>query len=272
MGATPPAQQQQVQQPPTEATSSGTGEQVPQGMKPLADGRVQVLSQGAYKRLKEEAREKGRKEAMEALLKETGFSTPEDMKRALSGRGQQPPKPNGHQQQQQQQQEPKQQTEGQQQGTGKDKWEKERYRWLQERDALNRRISDEAKSRKELQELLDAREAEMALREQAAMCGIRDIDYAVRLISRELDGMDNAALQTFDERKYFDGLKGSHPYLFNEVTRPATTGTGTGSAPPAPKPGAAQQEAAQGQKTDVKKMSNEEFREHLRKRGLQLGI
>jgi hypothetical protein len=118
----------------------------------------------------------------------------------------------------------------------------------------------------------------MALREIAVSKGVKDIDYAVRLLTRHLEGMSEEEIakldggKAFDEGKFFEGLRTTNPYLFAEVTKPANTGTGAGNAPPPPKPGAAAAAQQQGNQVDAKKMSREEFQEHLRKRGLSVGL
>jgi hypothetical protein len=107
----------------------------------------------------------------------------------------------------------------------------------------------------------------MALRETAVVKGVRDVDYALRLLQRELEGKDEQALATFDEGKFFENLRASHPYLYGETVVPATTGTGVGAAPSAPKAGAVQ--AAQGAagNKDARSLSQDEFQKLLRARG-----
>lgn len=133
------------------------------------------------------------------------------------------------------------------------------------------RLRREANGRKIAKQERDAIEAEMYVRQAAAQSGIKDIDYALRLLTQDLDGKSEEDLEKFNELKFFEGLREKHPYLFGEPpTKPATTGTGAGSAPPTPTPGAAQQGAAQGDQVDAKGMDPKQFREHLAKRGLNL--
>jgi hypothetical protein len=116
---------------------------------------------------------------------------------------------------------------------------------------------------------LDAKDAEMSLREVAVSKGVRDVDYAVRLLTRHLEGQDEVALSSFDEAAYFEGLRASHPYLFGEVAVPATTGTAGGaSAPAAPAPGTAAQQIAKNGTFDARTASADEFKKRL----AQLGI
>jgi hypothetical protein len=132
-------------------------------------------------------------------------------------------------------------------------------------------VKNETDGRKELQRQLDAKEAEMELREAAITRGIKDSDYAIRLLTRSLEGKTEEELAKFDHGKFFDDLRGTHPYLFGEVVKPATTGTGAG-APAAPKPADAAAADAQNGRTDATKMTAEEYRAHLAKRGLAINV
>lgn len=138
---------------------------------------------------------------------------------------------------------------------------------------LAKRMRRESNARKKLRRERDAIEAEMIVREGAARLGIQDVDYAMRLLTRELSGKSMEDLEGFDEVKFFDGLREKHSYLFGERSQPATTGNSAGdSQGGAPNPGAAANGAAQGGQVDVRKMDQKEYREHLNKRGLTLGI
>lgn len=292
-------QGQQSQQPPAsqgngaqQGASQGNGsagQQSQQGESEQRGGKPVVLPQSAMKRIKQEAEERGQKRAREAMAKEFGFSTfaamqehfahkparaqeqddqPEREERRGNDRNEQ--RANGEQRNGQQNSRAERREQG--------RWEREKERLQREKDALARRMTQEARQRKALQAALDAKDAEMSLREVAVKTGIRDVDYAVRLLTRHLEGMSEEEISKldggkgFDEGKFFEGLRGTHPYLFGEVTKPATTGTGAGNAPPPPKPGAAAQAQQQGNQVDAKKMSREEFQEHLRKRGLSVGL
>jgi hypothetical protein len=145
-------------------------------------------------------------------------------------------------------------------------------RLQREKDEIARRMKREASGRKQLQRELDARDAEMVLREAAVAAGLKDIDYGVRLLSRHLDGKSEDELKSFDEAAYFQGLKSTHPYLFGERTVPANTGAGGSGAPPAPKPGEVSQVHAQSGQLDVRKMTPQEFAAHVRSQGLQLPV
>jgi len=273
--------------PPAEKQDAGNGgeqEKLPEGMKRGHDGKIQVLTQSAYKRMKDEARERGRREAAESLARDLGFDSVEEMREAAlrakaNGNG----KRNGKREEDLEEEieakpddkekaKPEKPEDKRDNGRDSRRWESKLAAAQQEREVLNRRLAAEVKLRKDLQRELDAKDAEMSLREAAVAAGVKDVDYAVRLLTRKLDGQDEAALKDFDESKFFTGLKDSHPYLFGEMIRPATTGTGVGTAPSAPKPGAAAQDQAKSGAVDVRKMSKEEFNAHLAKRGLSTGM
>jgi hypothetical protein len=133
-------------------------------------------------------------------------------------------------------------------------------------------MQTEASARKKARQERDAIEAEMIVRETAARKGIKDVDYALRLVTRELAGKTDEDVAKFDEAKFFDGLRETHPYLFGETTKPVTTGNGAGAAPPTPTPGAAQQSAAQGSQADARKMDQKQYQDHLRARGLSINL
>ena len=238
------------------AADNSAGEPLPQGMAPGKDGRIQVLSTSAFKRLKTEAREKGKKEALSEFAKQAGFTNVDDLQKALTGLKNPAPAA----------------AETKPQNAPTDnKWEREKGVMQRQVEDLNRRLKTESDNRKELQRQIDAKEAEMELREKALLVGIRDPEYAIRLITRDLEGKSDDELSKFDETKFFEGLREKHPYLFGETVKPATTGTGAG-APAAPKPGDASVASAQNGKVDATKMKPDEFREFLRRKGLGISI
>lgn len=272
----PPPQGQQAQPPVPPQQPPPPAQDTDEDKQYKRQGRNRIIPEDAFKRIKQDAEARGARRAQEALAKEMGYASVEAMKAAQQerqrGNGhnrdegapderedhrQQPPK-NGQGQ-------PGQQTRSDRRDA--QKWERERERLVREKDTLARRMAQEARARKALQADLDAKDAEMSLRETAAMSGVKDIDYAVRLLKRHIDGLDDKTLDAFDEAKWFEGLRGEKPYLFGEVERKANSGTGAGQPPP-PKPGAAADNQRQGDKIDARKMSKEEYAEHLRKRGL----
>jgi len=235
----------------------------------LGGGKNVVLPSASLGRLKAEQRERGKREAMaelEAKFKSAGFGSLDDAIAAMAAAR------NGGQQtasKKPQQQKQEVQTSSIEQPGGKnDRRQMERLQ--REREQFAKRYSQEQAQRRRLQRQLEAKEAEMALRETAVGKGVRDVDYSLRLLQRELEGKDDAALAAFDEAKFFDTLRSSHPYLFGETVVPATTGTGVGSAPSAPKAGAVTQAQGQAGKADARSISSDEFQKLLRARGLNL--
>jgi hypothetical protein len=99
--------------------------------------------------------------------------------------------------------------------------------------------------------------------------GVTDVDFGTYLLDQYVSGKSPEELEKFDEKKWFEELRTSRPYLFGEVVRPATTGTGPGN-PPAPRPSAALSTAATANGVDVKKMNPVQFRDYLAKKGLSL--
>jgi hypothetical protein len=242
----------------------------------LPDGKVQVLTQGAYKRIKDEAREKGKKEALaelDAEAKTHGFSSYKEMLAAAakSARGGNP-------------------NNGGRGGRGNDDEprdpprrdpdpnndrESRRARDRQQRQAeeariatqrAQRRAQEEASRRRELQRQLDEKDAEMVLRQTAVSVGVKDVDYAIHLLRSSMKGKSESELAQFDEGKFFEALRNDRPYLFGEVVKPANTGTGGSAPPPAPKPAP----GGGNGKPDVKNMKPQEFNDYLRSKGLSL--
>ncbi len=252
------------------------------GVRELADGRAQILSASAYKRIKENARKRGRDEAMtelDKLAQAAGFKSAADALANINanrGSGHGGGGNRGQPGRQASADEPPVPPSPPQNRNDRRAWERyERARQQFERDrtAYRERISREAQKRRELQRQLDAKDAEMALRETAVSCGVRDVDYAIRLLTRHLDGQTEEQLQNFDERKFFEGLRNEKPYLFGEITTPVTTGTAGaaptgGGAPPPARPGQTAAGAAAAAQVDARKMTREQFAERLAKMGL----
>jgi len=262
-----PANAANVAQPVTPAAN----ESLPPGVALGADGKVQMLSTGAFKRLKDDAREKGRKEAINDFIAELGFASTDEAKAALQklkapANVANPPEPS---------------TQNANNGNGKTNVQpgksmravmRDVQKLRDENEQLRKQMQKEASKRKELQSAIEAREAEMELRTIAVQTGITDVDYALQLLSKHLAGKEPAEWEKFDEGAFFGGLKSSHPYLFREVSRPATTGTGVGTAPASPNPNTVSTNAAQGSQVDAKSMTKEQYDALLRKRGLQLNL
>ena len=254
------------------APQAAAGEQLPPGMAFGNDGRVQVLSTSAFKRLKDEARDRGRREALEELAKAQGYRSMEEMQEALAQSRQQPRSRQQAQPARTKDEDDTETTAPPQQSKSARAAQRDAERSRREADDLKRQLSREVKGKRELQMRIDALEAETQLREAAIRVGVHDVDYALRLLTRDLEGKSEEELAKFDESAYFTGLRQSKPYLFGETVRPANTGTGVGNAPTALNPAEAAQVQAQGNQIDARKMDAKQFQEYLRAKGLNINL
>lgn len=234
-----------------------------------AEPKSTTVPTSTFKKLKEEAYARGQQEAREHMAKEAGFSTYEEMQEALKGLRAPSTAPAPAAPAVPAQGEPATAAERERlRKEGKDLRQLERT--ITERDRYARLYGDASREAKSAKAAVDELRAEMHLRTLAAQSGIKEIDFAMHLFSKTVDGLKPEEAEKFNESEYFLGLRKSHPYLFGETVQPATTGTGAG-APAAPAPGAAAGGAAAGAKTDARTMSREEFQKLLRSRGLNLG-
>ena len=255
--------------PAPEATATAHADDP--GLPTLAGGKNVILPQATMAKLKEEQRQRGKREAMtelEAKFKAAGFTGIEDaiaaMAAAKNASAKAAPKA-PVKEVVTETADVEESLATQPQGAGDST--KQLQRLQRERERLAKQFAAEQAQRRKLQRTLEAKEAEFALRESAVSKGAKDVDYVVRLIQRELEGKDEKALAAFDEGKFYDSLRQSRPYLFGETVVPATTGTGVGAAPAAPKAGGVQ--AAQGAagKLDAREMNPDEFQKLMRARG-----
>jgi len=244
-------------------------------------GQPVTVPSSAMKRIKEEQYNRGITDGMAKYARDAGFESPEDMAaflKNLKTQASTPPKPPAAQAGT-----PKPPTEGIEGEEGlspeelsksrqdrriQGRYERQMEKLMRERDLYQRKSVELERVTKQLQTSLDSKDAEMALRETAVASGLKDVDYGIRLLTRHLEGQSAEELEKFDEKAFFDTLRKDKPYLFGEVTQPATTGTGVGGAPTPLKPGAAAGQVANGAHSDARKMNAQEFQEHLRKRGL----
>lgn len=257
--------------------AAGAGQQAAQTQTPpaaqqAADGKTMVIPHSAMKRIRDEERAAGKTEALDALAKEAGYDSHADFVSALARL-----KAPAPQQQAPVKPEPKaddQELTPDQVAKMKDsrreqsRYERQLEKTLGERNRYAQSATEWQRKAREAQQEVDAVRAEMHLRTVAASVGVQDIDYAITLMSREIEKMSPADAEKFDEKAYFEGLRQNKPLLFGEVVRPATTGTGTGSAPTPPKPNqVAAQNGAAG-RVNARAMSPAEYQAHLRKMGI----
>jgi hypothetical protein len=259
--ADPGMASQQTQQErvviPTEDTESNDADQ--QQKKTVVE-----LKHSEFKGIKEQAKKKGRQQAIAELndkAKAAGFSSIDDAFSALAKLKATPTNGAPSREEnmadktktpQNQQQRAANGSNGENRVSGKPGREVIRLR--SERDKSNRKWRQEERRRRELQKKLDAKDAEMQLREAALLAGVTDTDYAMRLLSKELQNKTEEELSLFDERAYFQKLISDRPYLGKEVVVSATTGAANADAPPAPTSADVQQqtEATQFNARDAK--------------------
>jgi hypothetical protein len=139
---------------------------------------------------------------------------------------------------------------------------------LNERNRYAQSASEYRKQLENARAEVDAVRAEMHLRTVAAATGVQDIDYAITLLTREVEKLTPEQAEQFDERAYFSGLRAKVPYIFGETVQPATTGVGGGGTPRPQSPGAQAQQQAQNGRIDARKMDPKQYQDLLRSRGL----
>lgn len=125
------------------------------------------------------------------------------------------------------------------------------------------------KSARLRQRELERTQVEIQLRGAAARAGVKDVDYAIHLLRREIEGKNPEQLKGFDETKWFSSLRETTPLIFGETVRPATTGTGITGHPPAPRPThITGQDPTSAAIVDANKLDQSGFQKLLRKMGL----
>lgn len=254
---------------PTDVNAQAGSEEPPESQ----EEKVQQVKHSDFKRIKDEARTKGRREAITELdqaARAAGFTSYADALKALAEFKKSPPaKPAMIQPQPQGTQtmstKPKTDTQADQQRI-------EALKASEERAIMRKQWRTEERRRRELQDQLDAKEAEMSLREELYRAGVHDVDYALRLLTRQLEGKTEEEIGAFDRSAFYTGLRKEKPYLFGETVSPATTGTNgvrpDGSAPAAPPPGGAAVDQAQANQFDARKAKPQEISDRLRALGL----
>jgi hypothetical protein len=239
--------------------------------------KVQQVKHSDFKRIKEEARAKGRREAagdLDDAVKAAGFSSLADalkeigkIRTIMSETVKEPapkpaetPQPKGTPM-------PKPQPKNED-----DKARLETMKLQEERAKMRKQWRLEERRRRELQSQLDAKEAEMGLREELYRAGVTDVDYALRLLTRQLEGKSEQEMAAFKRAEFYDGLKKEKPYLFGEKVVPATTGTNgakaDGATPQPPAPGDVAVGEAQKTQFDARTAKPQDIQKRLRELNL----
>lgn len=153
-----------------------------------------------------------------------------------------------------------------------DKAQREQTRLSEERAKMRKDLKASERKRRDLQRQLDAKEAEKDLVLEMSQLGIQDVDYGMRLLTRELAGKSEEEIAKFDRKAFFEKVRTEKPYLFGEKVVPATTGTnGTkqdGSNPDAKTPATTVVDETKKKQFDATKASPEEVQKRLNELGL----
>jgi hypothetical protein len=149
------------------------------------------------------------------------------------------------------------------------KAQKEQTRLAQALDAEKQRAQQAEKQFKASQKKIEAMQIDQDLRETAIKANVKDVDYAMTLLQRELASKSDDELRTFDESAYFAGLRGTHGHLFGERAEPATTSRV--ADPTHPNVTQTQKQTAnQVGKGDGMKMPDQDYRTRIKELGLAL--
>ncbi len=221
---------------------------------------VQQVRHSDFKRIKDESRARGRREALDELditARAAGFASHEDALRALAELKKSPPRPAVT-------------------TAPPPVLRKEAMRAQDDKLTMRKQWRVEERRRRDLQAALDAKDAEMGLREELYRAGVKDVDYTLRLLTRQLEGKTQEEIAKFDRNAFYTTLRTDKPYLFGETVVPANTGTDAstkttgqpGAAPATPAPGSVAVTEADKTKFDARTAKPEEVQARLRSLGL----
>jgi hypothetical protein len=241
---------------PTGTPAAGSESSTKEG-----SSKVLMIPTDAMGAIKREEREKGKKQAYEELetrAKAAGFESWAAMETALKALPKPSTKPAPEPPSAVEEAKPK-----------ADEPDPEKIRLQQEALEAKQKAEQEAKQNQKLRNELLKQQAQNDLKLAAISAGVKDVDYALTLLKRELKGKSAEELQSFDEKKFFsETLRSSHPYLYAIEERPATTASGgANGAPPPPSKGKEPIAPTNGA-VDARTLSRQEFDELLRKRGI----
>lgn len=240
------------------------------------DGQTVELRTSDFKRIKEKASEKGRRSerlVLDERAKELGYASVEELFEAIATKSSEP-EPTIEKEEEEESMAP---TKKKKQTTkrsvvGQNRYKRKFERAEKARKENMRKWRAAEKRRRDAQRQLAAKEAEMELREVAIQAGVKDVDYAIRLLTRKLHGKTEEELASFDESGFFTDLRDERPYLFGEQVIPANTGStsaNSGDEPPAPGPDQTQQVEAESTQFDARKASPEEVAQRYKELGLR---
>ncbi len=248
------------------------------------EGGYTQVKHSDFKRIKEEQREKGRQLAiadLDSKARAAGFESHDDALKALAALKQKPTvqqpvnRPNQSQGAHAMPTKPSKNEDV-------DQLRAEKIRAEDDRKTQRKQWRQANRQRQELEQQLAAKDAEMGLREECYRAGVKDVDYVIRLLTRELTGKTAEEINTFDRTKFYEATRKDKPYLFGETVVAATTGTGgeaakkdgpsgvtaAAGASGGPSPGAGAVQAADEKKFDARKATPQEVSDRLRTLGL----
>ena len=223
----------------------------------------------AFKRIKTEAREKGKQEgtkmankAFEEAAKAAGFESVEAAFSALASIGSSANSSPAEVGEAQPSVAPTN-AEMERHLSAQRELERKAAETLQRLEAMQSRAA-------ELEEALTAKDAEIAIRDSLAKAGVKDTDYAATLLARTLAAMDDDELAAISDVEWVDAQRKNRPYLFGEDAPrvPATTGVNESTSAPSPEQVA---EATAGAGNfDARAAKPDEFRKRLAALGLNI--
>jgi hypothetical protein len=248
-----------------------------------SEGKVLQVKHSDFKKIKDEAKDKGRREAfdeLDGIAREAGYSSYKEFMQAhkkIAAPTPAAPIPPKEVTVMPKQPDPKPPVTAKPAAAAR-----ATAAVADERGKMRKQWRREEKLRRETQRQLDAKEAEMGLREEIYKLGVTDVDYALHLLKQEMRVVSNRAtaaggdpvaeLGKLDRKAFFDGVRKDRPYLFGERVQPATTGTNgakpDGSDPKAPPAGQPVVEGAKAQQFDAKSATPQQVQDRLKALGL----
>jgi hypothetical protein len=268
-------QQQQLQDTPTPPEPMDSAEDTdppapapPTTPDPPRTGKVITMATSRMAQLKRDEREKGKRAALSALdneAKELGYASHADMiqkLKAKKARGATPPAAAREPEDTDNDTAP---TNGSRRSSRADR---EIARLQEQRRAANRARAASDRKARELERQREADRAEHELRIVAVQAGVKDVDYALSLLQRELANKTDTQLKEFDEEAFFKiDLRKKRPYLYETTEEPVTTSPTTSDKDKTlPKPGTPP--VPSGDKKDARSMTKQQFDEYLRTKNL----
>lgn len=239
-------------------------------------GKTVELKTSDIGKIKNEARDKGRREALSELEQHAvsaGFASLSDAFKAIGDLNKksqaQPPKPPQENAMATTTPPPKKKPPvtvdraAQEAARVADVDQKRKDQWRNDR-----------KARRRLEREVEAKDAEIALRGQIYSHGVvgKNVDYMLHQLRLDMRGKSVEELAKYDVKAFIENFRKDQPYLFGETVQPATTGTNgatpeTGTPPP-PAPGAPTVDNAINMQFDARTAKPEQVQEYMKKLGI----